>query len=79
MYQRNPLRHEQETPVGRAAYPTPAGLRIAHISGTSPHHAKILRQGGMGPASGNGSSSNAADSTAAPHNFIESQRIQVGV
>jgi hypothetical protein len=30
----------------------------------------------MGPASGNGSSSSAADRMAAPHNLIECQRIQ---
>ena len=59
--------------------PTVAGLRIAHRSGTRPNHAKMLRQGGMGPASGKGNSSNAADNTAAAHIFIECQRIQGGV
>jgi len=42
---------------------------MAHSSGTSPNHAKTLRQGGSGPASGNGNSSKAAERTAAAHNI----------
>jgi hypothetical protein len=42
---------------------------MAHSNGTSPNHAKTLRQGGSGPAIGNGNSSKAADRQAAAHNF----------
>src|ERR1700683_3083011 len=41
------------------------GERIAQSSGTRPTHANTLRQGGMGPAMGNGSSSRHAESAAA--------------
>ena len=44
-----------------------AGESTAQISGASPNHAKTERHGGMGPASGNGSSSKPADSPAAAH------------
>ena len=37
--------------------------QIAHSSGTSPNQANMLRQGGMRPAIGNGSSSSAAERT----------------
>jgi hypothetical protein len=41
----------------------------AHNNGTSANHAKTLRQGGIGPASGNGNSSKQAESPAAAHGF----------
>ena len=43
----------------------------AHSSGTSANQAKTERQGGIGPASGNGNSSKPADKPAAAHNFQE--------
>jgi hypothetical protein len=45
------------------------GERFAQSSGTNPNQAKTLRQGGSGPARGNGNSSRAAERTAAAHNF----------
>jgi len=55
-----------------------AGLRHgepAQSSGTSPNQAKAERQGGMGPARGNGSSSSAAERPAAAQIF-QGWRIQ---
>lgn len=40
---------------------------MAQRSGTRPNHAKMARQAGSGPASGNGNSSRAAESPAAAH------------
>jgi hypothetical protein len=42
---------------------------MAQSSGTSPNQANTERQGGIGPASGNGNSSKPADKAAAAHNF----------
>ena len=50
--------------------------RTAQRSGTSANQAKTERQGGIGPASGNGNSSRPAERTAAAHGFQE--RVHTG-
>src|SRR5215469_2049880 len=45
--------------------PDSAARRTPQMSGASANHAKMLRHGGIGPARGNGSSSNPALRTAA--------------
>src|ERR1035441_9088543 len=49
--------------------PAQAGDRTAQSSGARANQAKTPRQGGMGPASGNGNSSKPAERAAAAHNF----------
>jgi len=44
-----------------------AGESTAQMSGANPNHANTERHGGNGPASGNGNSSNPAESPAAAH------------
>ena len=70
MYQRNPLKYPRKNAVRSGFFPpTHKCDSNAHSSGTSPNQAKIDRQGGIGPASGNGNSSSAAESTAAAHSI----------
>ena len=70
MYQRNPHRYaSRNAPPQRARSASSLSDKTAQISGASPNHANTLRHGGIGPASGNGSSSNPAESTAAAHLF----------
>ena len=70
MYQRNPLRYPSRNAVRSGFFPpTVSGDSSAHSNGASPNHAKIDRQGGIGPASGNGNSSRPAEITAAAHSI----------
>jgi hypothetical protein len=80
MYQRNPLRYPTRNAVRNGLFPPTQWCESnAQSSGTSPHQAKIERQGGIGPASGNGNSSRAAVRTAAPHIIQVFCFIEIGV
>ena len=68
----NPVLAQTSSGRGVAAPPLTGQALVCLLytsNGTSANHAKTLRQGGIGPASGNGNSSKQAESPAAAHGF----------